>query len=264
MKKTNGIIHICRNVSRPRRFIAYIYRISARVLIGGDLPGGVTGKAADDYENLIAGHHGSGRLLRSLVISLDCPISDKAISLYSAELGQCAADFRDKYSPGRPYLYAVHRLGKKLHAHVLLQNSDGDKCLEWGPETLQEMQSFEWSQNFESGRGKGKNQVKGKTSYPGKNTTAAKLAGMSVAELKKLLNDGELVIARIRKDGSPLSLVCAGKKIRVQSVAVIATDFAARLEAAMNTDDDGRYLLNLIRENCADEDQDRSNRGLSR
>lgn len=263
MKPAKAIIRIGRNVKNGRRFVNYIYRDKARLCIGGDLVGGLTGDARRDYESLLLGHHNSGRLLRSLIISLDCPPTPDAIKDQTPRLVTCVTNFRDAFAPACPYLFALHKNGGKLHAHVLIRNSDGNKCLEWSPETLKEMQSFRWTDRFDTGRGKGVNQIVGKTSYPGKNTTAAKLAGMSVDDLKTLFGSGELAISRTRKDGSPLSLVCDGKKIRVQSVCVIATDFAARLVAAMTTDD-GDYLLRLIQENCADEDHSPRIRGRSR
>ncbi len=107
------------------------------------------------------------------------------------------------------------------------------------------MQDFDWTTQYVSGRGKGLNEVKGRTCYPGKTTTAAKLAGLDVEGLKTLLGSGDLVVSRRRKDGSPLSLVCEGRKMRVQTVCVLAADFGVRLQTAM-ADDGGNYLAEYL------------------
>jgi len=251
MKKPTAIVRVCRNVKRGKRFVAYIYRDGARVLIGGNLPGGLTGDPVRDYDSLLIGHHGAGRLLRSVVISLDCPTSPAMVALHSDGLARCAIAFCAKFAPGSPFLFAIHKAGGKFHCHILPQNScNGEKCLEWGPDVLREMQGFQWSVEFESGRGKGLNEVSGKTSYPGKSTAAAKLAGMEVQELKALIGSGDLAVSRTRKDGSALSLVYEGRKMRVQTVSVLAADFAIRLQAAM-TGTGGDYLNEYLQSNRA-------------
>jgi len=246
--KTRAIIHIGKNVAKPGQLVKYIYRDGALYCCGGQLPGGVTGNAKQDYESLILGHHGSGRLLRSLIVSLDCPSTDESVKMHSAALGQCCADFCKRFAPDSHYLYGVHRQGKKIHAHLLVCNSDGEKCLEWGRDVLREMQGFGWTVEFETGRGKGKNQVVGKTCYPGKNTVAAKLAGMAVEELKSLLDVGDLVVTRKRKDGSPVSLTFEGRKLRVQSICAVDPDFAGRLlEAMLDNDGDDGYIQKRLK-----------------
>jgi len=250
VSKPRAIVRVCRNVKRGKRFVAYIYRDGARLLIGGNLIGGLTGDPSRDYDSLILGHHGAGRLLRSVVISLDCPTSPAMVALHSDGLARCAVAFCAKFAPGSPFVFAVHKNGGKLHCHVLPQNSTGEKCLEWGPDILKEMQGFQWSVEFESGRGKGLNAVKGRTSYPGKTTTAAKLSGMDVEGLKSVLGSGDLAVSRRRKDGSPLSLVYDGRKIRVQTVCALAVDFTIRLQAAM-ADDGGDYLNEYLQSSRA-------------
>ena len=266
MKKPKAIVHIGRNVTRPRRFIGYVYRDAALVCCGGRLPGGVTGNAAHDYESLILGHHGAGRLLRSLVISLDCPSSDDFVRLHSAALGHCCEDFCNRYAPGSPYLFGVHHLGNKLHAHLLVRNSDSEKCFDWRPEVLQEMQNFGWTTEFDSGRGKGLNHVVGKTCYPATHTVAGTLAALGVEALKALLEAGDLAITRTKKDGSPLTLKFEDRKIRVQTVSAIDSEFSERLCEAMNSDGDGGplQLLELIRRNRSAKRQNARSRGLHR
>lgn len=255
MSKPKAIVKICRNVKRGKRFVAYIYRDGARVLIGGNLPGGLTGDPASDYEALLVGHHGVGRLLRSVVISLDCPTTPAMVNLHADGLARCAIEFCAKYAPGAPFVFAVHKNGGKLHCHVLPQNSNGEKCLEWSPDVLQEMQGFGWTARFESGRGKGVTQVEGKTVYPAKGTAAAALAGSAAEALKNLLANGDLTVARVRKDGSPLSLVFEGKRLRVQTVNAIDPGFSARLTEAMKDDDGGDYLLGIVEQKRAAKQQ---------
>jgi len=261
--KPKAIVHLGRNVQRGKRLVGYIYRDKAKVAIGGFLPGGVTGDPSQDYESLLMGHHGAGRLIRNVIISLNCPTSDEWIERHAAGLGRCADEFCERFAPDRPYVWAVHRNGAKLHCHVLPQNSSNEeKCLDWGPEILKEMQDFRWSYEFESGRGHGKNQMAGKTVYPGKSTLAAQLAGLDVEGLKSALDAGDLAVTRTRKDGSPLSVSFEGKKIRVQTINTFSAEFAARLVNAMNDADDGTYLLGMIEQNRAAKQQVR--RGLGR
>jgi len=110
-----------------------------------------------------------GRGTRHVVISAEF---DEGEELSDDEINEklqiAAEDFVDRYCPGSKFIGVIHRDSSQPHVHLEIENYDcsisisGDepKRLDWMPVDVHEMQSMEWTDEFEMGKGSTKNRDK--------------------------------------------------------------------------------------------------------
>ena len=197
--------------------------------------GSMEGKAeAELVDALLAGHHDRSvkRVCRSAVISVQTPenATEEQRKEIAARLLRCSRDLQ-RFLKVASMLGWCHGNTKTLHMHLLFPNSNGRRTLNLTPKLLREIQDFKWTREFLSGRGKGK---RGSLSFNPKapglklNTLAAILMdqdGKIVEERwERLVSEGHISEYRYRKNGSIISFMFGGKRMRIDTLRQFILD----------------------------------------
>ena len=133
-----------------------------------------------------------------------------------------------------PYSLLGHRDRFHPHTHGAFCASNGYRCIDFSPRHLIWLQSFAWVSErvrnlyqIESGRGHGRRSREvGRVSYGAATKADYGLSReMNIAqsapiysEIIEKIGRGEIEVARRRKDGTPISVLIAGKKIRLSTL----------------------------------------------
>ena len=177
-----AIVHIVRRDGPVMKRVGYLANKS--VLIGDWLGNGV----AFNAERLVENHHGGrGRKTRHLIISLE-----QGGDSPSEQLAAAAERFVAEFAPSSAWLGAIDRDTRAVHVHLLLVNSDGERCLDFSPSTLQRMQdAAAWSGGLlETGR---------RDAVIAKLTTAQQLNKMTYEQIQNAIETGTLTVGRRSK-----------------------------------------------------------------
>jgi len=125
----------------------------------------------------------------------------------------------------------VHGNTFTRHIHLLFPNSNGRRTLDLRPKLLRQLQGFMWTAQLLSGRGKGRR--KALSVYPkSRKLVVRDLADLLLDDAGNLRRDRwELLLAagkvnnvRLRRDGSPISFECEGRRIRFSTLKGFITD----------------------------------------
>ena len=209
-----AVVHIVKRDGPPVRRVGYL--ANKAVLLGDWLGNDV----ALNAERLMEAHHGGrGRKTRHVLVSLE-----QGGDLPDEQMGEVAARFAAAFAPGVAWLGAVDRNTKAVHIHLLLVNSDGERCLNFSPSILQQMQNVAaWSGGLlENGR---------RGAILQKLTTAKQLSQMTYEQIQNAIETGTLTIGRRSKFGVVSSVVLAGRRVRLSTVQRAAALAAAHGDA---------------------------------
>jgi hypothetical protein len=193
--------------------------------LSGNVEGILLREAAIDSFTLLSGHHGKGRPVRHVVISMeDC--ADPFLRTASfRRLIKMARQFVRKFARGARYIAIVHADRLHPHVHLIVCNSDGRRTLNWTPATLREMQSMLWTSLATSGRGTGKN--KAVAVYPlARQLDAKTISTLTPEQINDLITAKQLSIGRVNRAGDLTSVVFNGRRVRLSTIQRFAATSA--------------------------------------
>lgn len=233
-----AIVAIKSSPSDPRRLLAHCYRehgreadevpCEDRVLeLFGQIEGVITRQAKVDCRSLLSHHHGSGKLVRHVVISgEDCADPTTRID-FLERLKKMAFEYIDTFAPGATFLGVLHQDRLHPHVHLLINNSVNGRTLNFSPKLLKEMQSMSWTAHAQPGRGAG--QGKAIRAYPlAQNLDIKKIYQLKPEEINELIAQRKIEIGRVNRRGDITSIIYNGRRIRLSSIARLSTSATDR------------------------------------
>jgi hypothetical protein len=188
-----------------------------------------------DSRLLLARHHGTGKEVRHLIFSTrEMPDASPTQYMHAlAGVVAVAMDFLAKEVPNHDFILQPHIDRYHPHCHVALCASNGSKCVDWSPKDLIRFQGMEFvsaatKENFNivAGRGRGtRKRGVGRLAYDNavagehNKTQEAKTAEQfSYAKVLEGIEAGTIEVARKTKAGKPLSVILAGKRVRLSTL----------------------------------------------
>lgn len=202
-----------------------------------------TGHPKFDAALLLAHHHGRGKEARHLIFSgEELPTATPEQYQHAiAAMVAAAEDFAAKHAPGHAYIIQSHLDRFHPHAHMIMCASNGQRCIDWGPEQLKGFQSLDFlsttTQNkyqLEPGRGHGKRKPGvGRIAY--NHAVTGELHQTKEQQLAERLDyelilaaidAGTITVSRRTKSGKPLSVVIDGRVIRLSTIRKAAANAA--------------------------------------
>ena len=146
-------------------------------------------------KSLLLEHHGKGKLLRHVVLSLEDCLDPLLRRSWFSRLEKMAFDFMRRFAPNSRFIGIGHGDRVHTHAHLLISNSDGRRTLDWSPSMVKEMQSMSWTAHAVPGRGAGRG--KAVAVYPlAKNLDAKTISTLTPEQIHELINTRQLQIGR--------------------------------------------------------------------
>jgi hypothetical protein len=224
-----------RSTSDPVASIKYFSnRKKVTASFDGLATGLAVGSAQELADLLLAGHHDrhSKRVCRTAVISVQTPAdaTQEELEDIDRRLLQAAADLKLVLGVAS-MLGWVHGNTLTRHIHLIFGNSNGRRTMDLRPKLLRQLQGFLWTAQLLSGRGKGRR--KALSVYP----RSRKLVVRDLADFllddggnlrrerwEQLLAAGKVGNVRLRKNGSPISFECEGRRIRFSTLKGFITE----------------------------------------
>ncbi len=230
-----GIVNL-KATNQPRRAIRYFANSEKVAGFADCLQVGTMFNATpkEIEDSLLSGHHDrhvKNRICRTAIISVKTPknATKEQIEDLVKRVSNAFQDFfKELNVPGAAW---IHGNTKTIHGHGIFPNSDGRRTLNICPADLRSLQGFEWTDELDSGRGKGER---------GALPVYTKAKNLAVRELAKYIFDtkgkvGEIevealesagVISNIRrkKDGQPISFAFKKKQIRFSTLKNFITE----------------------------------------
>ena len=251
-----------RATSRPVEAIKYFANTKKVSRTYDGLDAGVArGTPRQLAELLLAYHHDprAKRVCRTAVISVKTPRRATAEQLDDIDrrLLQAAKDFQ-KLMGIASMLGWVHRDTSTRHIHLIFCNSNGRRTLDLRPKFLKELQSFAWTLQFISGRGRGRG--KALPTYPKAKRLDVRLLALALLDEKgklrkdrwdKLVKAGKVTDFRTRKDGSLISFKYQGRRIRLTTLINFLGLLAGEAGAAGGGENQTEDMTTLINPNAA-------------
>ena len=188
-----------------------------------------------DASLLLAKHHGRGKEVRHVIISTR-EMPDATQAEYNQALNAvlvAAVEFARKAAPGCDFIAQPHTDRHHPHVHLTICASDGHKCVDWNAKDLSNFQGLSFlstqtkqAHNLVPGRGRGKrpkgvgrvaynHAVQGDCQPTREQQTAQQFSYQAVLAG---IEAGTIAVTRRKKNGTPLSVLLDGKKIRLSTL----------------------------------------------
>jgi hypothetical protein len=149
------IVHIKDSTRSARKTLAHCYGQGRSIkevacedrvveIINGLEVGTPERDPAVDAEKLLVHHHalGKAREVKHVVLSVE-DLEDEVERREAAQgLAQAAREYAEKYAPGCQYIAVIHQDREHVHAHLVVCNSNGKRCIKWSPGHCREMQQI--------------------------------------------------------------------------------------------------------------------------
>jgi hypothetical protein len=175
-------------------------------------------------QSLLCDHHDrhvKARVCRTVIISVQTP--NKATKEQIDDLVKRTENaFRDLFKelnvPGAAW---IHGNTKTIHGHGIFPNSDGQRTLNITPNILRTLQDFKWTEDLDSGRGKGERGAL--PVYPKAKHLAVRTLAELIFDNKNEIGEKELsllekdaVITEVRRktNGEAISFLFRDKRFR--------------------------------------------------
>jgi hypothetical protein len=228
------IVHIKDSSRSARKTLAHCYGQGRSIkevecqdrvvrLINGLEVGTPERNPAADAEKLLIHHHAleKAREVKHVVLSVEnlkfVHSREKAVE----GLAQAAQDYAAKYAPGCQYLAVIHQDREHVHAHLVICNSNGKRCIKWSPSHCREMQQITpWCSVKMFTPGKKQGLTCGELSSLSRRlekTELAKLVKLSPKQIYDQFKDDPKT--RWTEDGKRMiSIEMNGKRIRISTI----------------------------------------------
>ena len=192
------------------------------------------GSAREIAELLLSYHHDkrAKRLCRTGIISVQTPVNATPDELADIDqrLLQAARDLQLFLKVGS-MLGWVHGNTLTRHLHFIFPNSNGKRTLDLRPKMLRQIQSFCWTAQLLTGRGKGRR--KSLSVYPKTTLVIRDLAeilvtpagGLNKPAWDELVRSRKITDFRTRNDGTIISFSYHNRRFRVNTLKQFALEY---------------------------------------
>ena len=250
-----------RATSRPVEAIKYFANTKKVSRTYDGLDAGVArGTPRQLAELLLAYHHDprTKRVCRTAVISVKTPRRATAEQLDDIDrrLLQAAKDFQ-KLMGIASMLGWVHRDTSTRHIHLIFCNSNGRRTLDLRPKFLKELQSFAWTLQFISGRGRGRG--KALPMYTKAKRLDVRLLAIALLDsdgnlrkdrFERMVKSGKISDLRLRTNGSLISFKFQDRRIRLTTLINFLGLLAGEAGAAGGGENQSENMTTLIDPNA--------------
>ena len=242
MRPSRCIVHIGRDTKKPVSLLRHVYRphgkwkdevvSSDRVVavINGLDAGCPVRNPRTDLHALLANHHGRGRTHRHVVLSLEDTYGARNRKRAFLALAKLARLYCRQFARDCQWIGVIHQDRRHPHLHLVIANSDGTRCLDWGRDMLKAMQEItSWAHGVDVVSGKGSGLVRsspGRSPYTlpkrGRVNDLATLLFQEPDGFGEAVKQGIIRPARKNRAGKVTSLEWQGKRYRVSTLLRVA------------------------------------------